>query len=583
MKKAIIRRASPQNESILPDNLHPVLRRIYNNRNIFQEKQLDKSINNLLPFNKLSQIENAAQVIYEHLVQSNKIVIIGDFDADGATSTAVAVKCLKMFGAYSIEFLVPNRFKYGYGLTPEIVKEAEQIFSPKLIITVDNGISSIEGVNTANALDIDVVVTDHHLAGQELPNAKAIVNPNQPDDQFDSKNLAGVGVIFYVMLALRSLLREKNWFAVNNIKEPNFSSVLDIVALGTIADVVPLDLNNRILVNQGLKRIRAGHACPGIQALIKVSNRTAKNLIASDMGFCLGPRLNAAGRLEDMSVGINCLLSESIEQAREYATQLDDLNRTRREIEGQMQQEALSSLKELHLDDTTIPMGMCLYDPHWHQGVIGILASRIKDKFHRPVIVFADNEDDEIKGSARSIPHLHIRDILDSIATKHPSIIHKFGGHAMAAGLSIAKSNLEKFQECFNREVEEVVKPEYLDQVIYSDGEISEQEFSLELASLIQQAEPWGQEFPEPVFDGKFKLIQQRIVGEKHLKLKLRPESGNQEFDAIAFNTISHEDNVSPFNVGDRINAVFKLDINNFRGQTSLQLMIEYLEPAIAE
>jgi len=587
MKKTIIRRSTKCStshpQSALPNTLHPILRRIYENRDIFDEKQLDKSISKLLPYHKLSSIGPATALLYQHMLSSSKIVVIGDFDADGATSTAIAVKCLRMFGAISVEFLVPNRFKYGYGLTPEIVNEAHRTLSPDLIITVDNGISSIDGVAKANNLNIDVLVTDHHLAGEQLPAARAIVNPNQADDQFESKNLAGVGVIFYVMLALRSLLREKRWFSEKQIKEPNLATVLDIVALGTVADVVPLDFNNRILVNQGLKRIRAGYACPGIEALIEVSQRTASNLVASDMGFCLGPRLNAAGRLEDMSVGINCLLADNLAEARHYAAQLDELNRTRKEIESQMQEEALHSLKVLHLESDSIPTGLCLYDPHWHQGIIGILASRIKDKYHRPVIVFADHEEGEIKGSARSIPNLHIRDILDSIATKNPTLITKFGGHAMAAGLSIDKKNLTKFQKCFNAEVESLIKPEYLDQIVYSDGEINEHEFSLELASLIQQAEPWGQAFPEPVFDGKFQLVQQRIVGEKHLKLTLRPEAGQQDFDAIAFNTISQEESVSPYEIGDKLSAAFKLDINRFRGQENLQLLIEYLEPAIAE
>ena len=414
-----------------------------------------------------------------------------------------------------------------------------------------------------------------------MPNADAIVNPNQPLDEFESKNLAGVGVIFYVMLALRSYLREQNWFNNQKIKEPNLGSVLDIVALGTVADVVPLDFNNRILVNQGLKRSRAGSACPGIQALIEVSNRNYKNLVASDMGFCIGPRLNAAGRLEDMAIGISCLLSENMQEARQYANQLNDLNQERRAIESQMQQEALQTLDNVLLDETDdIPSGISIYDANWHQGVIGILASRIKDKFHRPVIVFANGDDDEIKGSARSINHIHIRDVLDHIATLRPGLIKKFGGHAMAAGLTINKSDFEKFKQCFDEEVQRVTKPEYLEQVVYSDGELMQNEFSITLAELLRNAEPWGQAFPEPVFDGKFKLLQQRVVGEKHLKLVLKNQATIEGIDAIAFNAISPEDQSSPLMTGSDVQVAFKLDVNEFRGKRNLQLLVEYFEPA---
>jgi len=580
MKKNIIRR-STRTDSKLPDSLHPVLRRIYKNRDINDADDLEKSLQKLLPYHALKNIDQAVKILFHSLEQQEKILIIGDFDADGATSTTVAVKCLKMLGAKHVDFLVPDRFKYGYGLTPEIVDKAQQEYSPDLIVTVDNGISSIDGVNAAKNNAIKVIVTDHHLAGECLPNADAIVNPNQPLDEFESKNLAGVGVIFYVMLALRNYLREQNWFGNQNIKEPNLGSVLDIVALGTVADVVPLDFNNRILVNQGLKRIRAGSACPGIQALIEVSNRNYKNLVASDMGFCIGPRLNAAGRLEDMAIGISCLLSENIQEARQYASQLNDLNQERRVIESQMQQEALETLDNLLLDESNdIPSGISIYDANWHQGVIGILASRIKDKFHRPVIVFANGDENEIKGSARSINHIHIRDVLDHIATLHPELIKKFGGHAMAAGLTINKNDFEKFKQCFNEEVQRVTKPEYLDQVVYSDGELMQNEFSISLAELIKNAEPWGQAFPEPVFDGKFKLMQQRIVGEKHLKLVLKNQATIEGIDAIAFNAISPEDQSSPLMTGSDVQVAFKLDVNEFRGKRNLQLLVEYFEPA---
>lgn len=579
MKKSIIRR-STSFDSLLPEDIHPVLRRIYANRNINDVDILEKNLQKLLPFDDLKNISLAAEILFESLKQQDSFLIIGDFDADGATSTSVAVKCLKMLGAEKVNFLVPDRFKYGYGLTPEIVEKAIDEFSPDIIITVDNGISSLDGVDVARAHGIKVVVTDHHLAGEELPKAHVIVNPNQPGDVFESKNLAGVGVIFYVMLALRSFLREQNWFATQKIKDPNLGNVLDIVALGTVADVVPLDFNNRILVNQGLKRIRAGYACPGIQALIEISNRNSQNLVASDFGFCIGPRLNAAGRLEDMSIGISCLLADNLQEARVYANQLNTLNQERRVIESQMQEEALQALNSFTLEnEEQVPSAIAIYDSNWHQGVIGILASRIKDRFHRPVIVFADGDEGEIKGSARSINHIHIRDVLDHIATLNPGLIKKFGGHAMAAGLTINKENFERFKKCFDSEVATLLKPEYLEQVVYSDGELQREEFDLSLAELLKNAEPWGQAFPEPVFDGTFKLVQQRIVGEKHLKLTLKNQATVEGIDAIAFNAINPEDRVSPLMTGGEVQVAFKMDVNEFRGKRSLQLIVEYFEP----
>lgn len=577
MQRKIVRRGNPVKNDKLPENLHPVLKRIYCNRNINDPSELDKSLNKLLPFTLLKNIETAVAVLQEALVANWQIVVIGDFDADGATSTSVAVKSLKMLGAQKVDFLVPNRFKYGYGLTPEIVKEAAEIFQPNLIITVDNGIASVAGVEVANQLGIKVLVTDHHLPGDQLPAAETIVNPNQVGDEFPSKNLAGVGVIFYVMLALRAKLRNENWFASINIKEPNLATLLDIVALGTVADVVPLDQNNRILVNQGLKRIRAGHACPGIKALLEIANRNFANIVASDLGFALGPRLNAAGRLEDMSIGIQCLLSENISEARLYAQQLNQLNEARKQIEYEMQQQALMDLNNIHLDENaTLPNGICLYDTHWHQGVIGILASRIKDKFHRPVIAFAKEDDETIKGSARSISNIHIRDVLDTIATQHPGLITKFGGHAMAAGLSIPLIHFNEFASCFDQEITRLMRPEYLDNIIYSDGELEQQDFTVQLAEILRTAEPWGQEFPEPVFDGTFQLNQQRIVGEKHLKLVLKPVSGTINIDAIAFNALDKMDN--SLAIGKEIHAAFKLDVNEFRGNRNLQLLIEHIE-----
>jgi len=578
--KIIKRRSIPSSieKADFPSSVPPLLQKIYQHRNISDYASVEKSLAKLLPYHSLKGIDQATELLYQHLSRQSRIIIIGDFDADGATSTTVAIKCLHMFGALNVDFLVPDRFKYGYGLTPEIVTVAKDEFSPDLIITVDNGISSIDGVETALNFGLEVLVTDHHLAGKTLPNAHAIVNPNQPDDQFASKNLAGVGVIFYVMLSLRNKLKESGWFTKHNIAIPNLGSVLDIIALGTVADVVPLDLNNRILVNQGLKRVRAGQACAGIKALIEVSGRNEKSLVASDFGFSLGPRLNAAGRLEDMAIGINCLLSDNIQEARRLAAQLDALNQERKGIESEMQQDALKSLKNLDLEDKdNLPLGLCLYDKNWHQGVIGILASRIKEKLHRPVIIFALADNNEIKGSARSIPGLHIRDILESIATKQNNLIKKFGGHAMAAGLSIDKNELENFSIAFNQEVTDKINPEDLEQIILTDGELNEQDLTLPTAEFLTNAEPWGQAFPAPLFDGIFSIKQRRIVGKKHLKLQLQPVSSSITVDAIAFNTVESE-NDPAFKAGSSVKVVYKLDVNEFRGNRSLQLMIDYME-----
>lgn len=565
--------------SSFPETVPPLLQRIYHNRQIFDYSETEKTLNKLIPFHSLKGIEEATELLHAHLIRQSHIVVIGDFDADGATSTTVAVKCLRMLGASYVDFLVPDRFKFGYGLTPEIVDAANKKYSPDLIVTVDNGISSIDGVKAALDAGIKVLVTDHHLAGNTLPDAHAIVNPNQPGDEFPSKNLAGVGVIFYVMLALRNKLKESNWFEEKNIPLPNLGSVLDIVALGTVADVVPLDLNNRILVNQGLKRVRAGKACAGIKALIEVSGRNECALVATDFGFCLGPRLNAAGRLEDMAIGINCLLSDNLNEARSLASKLNALNHERKEIESQMQSDALNTLAKLEFNENEnqLPMGMCLYDESWHQGVIGILASRIKDKLHRPVIIFAKGDSGEIKGSARSIPGIHIRDILDSVATKNPGLITKFGGHAMAAGLSISEALFHTFQSRFNEEVSLQIKPEHLEQVILSDGELKESELTISMAELLKNAEPWGQAFPEPVFDGEFYVTQRRVVGDKHLKLQLQPATSNIKVDAIAFNAIDPEDTTMPYEIGSSVQAAYKLDVNEFRGNRSLQLIIDYL------
>lgn len=569
-----IKRIPSKKENI--SGLSSVLNRVYANRNIQSEEELNYSVSQLLPFDKLKGISEASALISDAIKKQLKIVIVGDFDVDGATSTTVAVKALQSMGATNVDFIVPNRFEYGYGLTPEIVAVAVERFSPDVIITVDNGISSIEGVKTAKELNLTVIVTDHHLAASTLPIADAIVNPNQPGCLFPSKMLAGVGVIFYVMLAVRTLLRDQSWFKNKNIPEPNLAELLDLVALGTVADVVPLDYNNRILVSQGLARIRSGKVREGIKALIDVAGRTSDRLIASDFGFAIAPRLNAAGRLDDMSLGINCLLSDDAAKAHSIAQQLDEINFARRDIEADMKQQAMTILDGMHLDENNnLPFGLCLFDKDFHEGVVGIIASRIKDKWNRPVIVFAKTDDGLLKGSGRSIKGLHIRDALDSVATKHPDLISKFGGHAMAAGLTIAEVDYELFAQSFDEEVRRHLDEDDLHGVIMSDGELLESEFSMTTAEELRYAGPWGQTFQEPVFDGVFNIINKRIVGEKHLKLSLQPVNSNLEIDAIAFNTTDEEWS----NEQNQANVAFRLDVNVFRGNKSLQLMVEHIEP----
>lgn len=554
--------------------LHPLLARVYSGRGIDSPAQLDLGLAQLLPPNRLLNAERAASLLADALAADSSILIVGDFDADGATSTALAVSVLRAFGATQVDYLVPNRFDYGYGLTPEIVALAAQN-QPDLIITVDNGISSIEGVAAANALGITTLITDHHLAGRELPAAEVIVNPNQPGCDFPSKNLAGVGVIFYIMLALRAELRRRDWFAQR--AEINLGHYLDLVALGTVADVVPLDHNNRIMVAAGLQRIRAGHARAGILALLEVASRQHRTVVASDLGFAVGPRINAAGRLDDMSIGIECLLSDNPTPARALAAQLHQLNQDRRVIEQDMQDEALQILASLPLEEGgEPPVAMTLYQAGWHQGVIGILASRIKDRLHRPTIAFADGDPGQIKGSARSIPGIHIRDILDAVATRHPGLITKFGGHAMAAGMTLPGEAYEDFAAAFVEEVARHAEDVHLQAVIESDGELAPTDFQLDLATELRFAGPWGQHFPEPVFDGCFQIVSQRLVGAKHLKLVLAPAGSKTVLDAIAFNV---DLDVWPDPSIEQVEIAYRLDVNEFRGQRSVQLMVEHLRP----
>jgi single-stranded-DNA-specific exonuclease len=573
----IIKRRVIESQTQFDQSIHPLLQRIYSARGVQHERELQYQLANLHKPN-FKGLDEAVSILADAVVAQAKIMIVGDFDADGATSSALAVLALRAMGLHNVDFLVPNRFEYGYGLTPEIVAVAAAQ-QPDVIITVDNGISSIDGVLAARELGIAVIVTDHHLPGSDLPEADAIVNPNQPGCEFPSKNLAGVGVIFYVMNALRAELRQMGWFEESGFTEPNMASFLDLVALGTVADVVPLDYNNRILVAQGLQRIRAGVCRPGIKAMLEVSGKQANKLVASDFGFALGPRLNAAGRLDDMSLGIQCLMCESENLAREMAAQLDELNRDRKAIETGMQQEAMTMLqKTLQADAESLPWGLCLFDETWHQGVIGILASRIKDKYHRPTIVFADVGDGEIKGSARSVPGFHIRDALDAVAAHHPDLLQKFGGHAMAAGMSLTRANFVAFAKAFDDEVRRQLSADDLQSVVVSDGELSAQDFSLPIATQLREAGPWGQHFPEPVFDGEFFLVQQKLVGEKHLKMTLAHDAQGQKLvDAIAFNV---DPTRWPNPQAKKVRVAYKLDINEFRGNTTVQMLVDYLELA---
>ncbi|WP_373332327.1 single-stranded-DNA-specific exonuclease RecJ [Thiopseudomonas alkaliphila] len=554
--------------------LPELLQRLYAARGVQSEQELEKGLAHLLPYQQLKGIDQAVDLLCQGLDKQARILIIGDFDADGATASAVGVLGLKQLGFNSVDYLVPNRFEYGYGLTPEIVEVALEK-QPDILITVDNGISSIDGVAAAKRAGLTVIVTDHHLPSHELPVADAIVNPNQPGCEFPSKAMAGVGVMFYLLMALRATLRNNGWFTLHGVTQPNLGNLLDLVALGSVADVVPLDANNRIFVHQGLARIRAGRARPGLQALLQVARKDAHKVSSVDLGFILGPRLNAAGRLDDISLGIECLLCEDHALALDMAQQLDQLNHDRKAIERGMQQEALVQLQAIELND--LPFGLCVFEAEWHQGVIGILASRLKEKYHRPVIAFADAGEGQLKGSARSIPGFHIRDALDAIAAANPNLISKFGGHAMAAGLSIAASQYEAFAQAFDCEVRRQLSEDDLTGRLLSDGPLAANEFDLELAKQLKHAGPWGQHFPEPLFHGHFILEGQRLVGEKHLKLMLRTECGSKQVDGIAFN-IDLEQWPNP--TIRQVLVAYSLDVNEFRGQESVQLIVRHIQAA---
>jgi single-stranded-DNA-specific exonuclease len=553
--------------------MHPVLRRIYAARNVTRISELDTSLAALLPYQSLLGIDAAASLLFEMIKHRKRILILADYDADGATGCALAIRGLRAMGAADAQYLVPSRFNFGYGLSPEIVAVAAAM-KPDLIVTVDNGISSLEGVRRARELGIPVLITDHHLPRGPLPDAEVIVDPNQPADPFPSKNLAGVGVVFYILAALRARLRDINWFAERGLAEPNLAGWLDLVALGTVADVVPLDRNNRILVAQGLARIRSGRGAPGIGTLITAAKRDPALATAGDLAFAAGPRLNAAGRLEDMSLGIECLLCDDPARASGMAARLDELNRERRQIQREMQEYAEREMSVLAMDGN-LPLGLCLYKEDWHQGVVGILAAKIKDRCQRPVIAFADDKDGLLKGSARSVAGVHIRDLLDAIAGRSPRLIDKFGGHAMAAGLTLRRENLDAFRLLFDAEVRRHLTPDDLTDTIYTDGELSPAEMNLPVAEAINAAGPWGQAFPEPVFDGEFTVVERRVVGQKHLKLGLKDQRSGCCYEAMSFFT-------EAIDLVERVKdvrLVYRLAVDEYRGSRKLQLIAEHLDP----
>ena len=563
----------------LPATLHPVLRRVYAARTLNGPQDLELGLERLLPVSSLGGVEAAADLLLQRFEHGGKVLVIGDFDADGATSTAVMLRHLRRLGFCDVDFLVPDRFRFGYGLTPEIVRVAAQR-KPSLIVTVDNGISSLEGVREARRHGIDVLVTDHHLPGAQLPEAACIVNPNSPGESFASKALAGVGVAFYVMAGLTRRMQDRG--LLRRDADANPADLLDLVALGTVADVVPLDLNNRILVSQGLRRIRAGRCGLGLRALLESSSRELAEVIGQDLAFQAGPRLNAAGRLEDMTQGIHCLLTEDPREARELVARLVQLNADRRTLEAKMQVEALEQIDVRVADlDGEMPAGICVYDGGWHQGVIGLVASRVKERLHRPVIAFAPAEQAGwVKGSARSVPGVHVRDVLDAIATRHPGLLDKFGGHAMAAGMTLREDQLAQFQREFAAEVERWIDADTLAGHLHTDGELQAGEFNVETAAALRAGGPWGAGFPEPAFDGRFGVTEVRVVGERHLKLRLRATSG-EAVDAIAFRYLD-DPQAAVIRAQDAVELVYRAGIDNYSRVNRLQLVSEWLAPAAA-
>jgi len=544
-------------------DIDPLHARLYAMRGLTKAQQLDYSLAQLAPVGSLENIDEAAGLVIDS--REERILIVGDFDVDGATSTALMLRCLREFGFKDVEYLVPNRFEYGYGLSPEIVDVAAGR-SPRLIITVDNGVSSIAGVARANELNIPVLVTDHHLPGDELPDAAVIVNPNLKGSKFSSRNLAGVGVAFYLMARVGRMLEEQGQSGAAKIP----ARYLDLVSLGTVADVVPLDHNNRVLVQQGLMRMRAGRSVPGIEALLRQSGRSVDRCISTDLGFAVGPRINAAGRLEDISIGIECLLTDSAETAGEYARILDQINSERRDIETTMRDQAFKFVDQL--GERHWPSCVCVYEQSWHQGVVGLIAARVKERCHRPVIAFAREDDKFLKGSARSIQGVHIRDLLEAVSTAKPGLIQKFGGHAMAAGLTIAEAGLEEFKAIAAQQMKRLYPGADFSGAIVTDGALPQTALNLGFARSLRDAGPWGSAFPEPLWSGDFSVVEQRTVGDNHLKLRVRSVDGGNAMDAIAFNQAGGV-------YRGVVQLAYKLDVNEFRGIENPQLVVEQIAP----
>jgi len=574
--RRLVRRQAKTDPDHLPSQWHPVVRQVLAARGVSASDELDVGLNRLVRPSVLSDCERAAAFIADALERNDAILFVGDFDTDGATSCALAVRALRAMGADHAEYLVPNRFEYGYGLSPAIASVA-LAREPALVVTVDNGVSSHQGVALLEDAGVPVVVTDHHLPGDELPRASALVNPNREGDAHPGKSLAGVGVIFHVMLELRSQLRARGWF--DRRSEPGMAELLDLVALGTVADVVPLDSTNRILVEQGMRRIRSGRAVAGIDALLRLAGRDRDQLNASDLGFAVAPRLNAAGRLDDMAVGIECLLCDDPAEADRIAQRLDAYNRERRRIETRMRDQAVAAVAQLQqrVGDGAAPAGLCVYSAEWHEGVVGIVAGRVKEHFHRPVVAFAPSgESGELKGSGRSIPGVHMRDLLAAIDTAQPGLIRRFGGHAMAAGLSLAADQFEAFEAAFREAVAERASSETLSGCLYHDGALQADCFTRELATTLRVFVPWGQGFPEPVFRNCFRICERRVVGERHLKFVVKPADSGPKLDAIAFNAMDRGwDSVS-----DDAILAYRLDVNRYRGRDRLQLVVEHVQDA---
>ncbi len=575
MKNKLTHRQLPEALPELSPDIPLLLQRVYALRGITSMQELDYTTRNLCNYDNLDGTQTAVEIVYSAMQNNKRIMIVGDFDTDGATSTALTVKALKKMGCQHVDYIIPNRFDDGYGLSISVIKRA-LLKKADLIITVDNGVSAIEAVEFAKQSNLTVIITDHHLCPEQLPAADAIINPNLPNCSFPSKHLAGVGVAFYFMSALRAKLRQENWFKTHNLEEYNIASLLDLVALGTIADVVRLDHNNRILVHQGINRIRSGYCCAGIKALLHIARKDPVSFTSTDLAYYIAPRLNAAGRMDNMSLSVELLLCDDYDSALKQASDLDMLNNDRKLIEQTMYKEALSYIQELEQQQSSFPNLLVVYHPEWHQGIIGILSARLKDKHYRPVICFASTEEGILKGSGRSIAGIHLRDLLDELDQNHPDLLVSFGGHAMAVGLSIRENDLERFRKHFETLIDKRLNANTLEQIIETDGEIDSQDFNYAMAKQLKESGPWGEGFTEPTFDGDFIVHQQRLFAEKHLRLVLEPKNGGPIIEGICFNV-----NLTqwPDNTIKNVKIVYQLDVDDFRGNQTAKLMIRHIWP----